>query len=109
MIYRPVVRNKRGFEAGSLDEAVKFSRVIQPSGNSLGLCITWPVGQMACIHWVSRVIIEVVAKGLLVKPDMPARKRLQLSYFEAQLAEGPTPRRAPADELPTPLPSGLVH
>lgn len=101
----------RDFAAGmsSMDEHVKFSTVIQPWGNSLGLRITRPLGQMARLRKGSRVTIELVDEGLLVKPAVAGNKRLKLPFTEAQLIAGLTPDKAHADELPVLLADELEH
>ncbi|MBU6469437.1 MAG: transcriptional regulator [Gammaproteobacteria bacterium] len=86
-----------------MTEPAKFTTTIQPWGNSLGLRITRPLGDMARLKKGSKVTIEVVEGGLLVKSHTPAKKRLQLPYTEAELVSGLTPSRAHADELPIPL------
>ncbi|MGH8278806.1 MAG: AbrB/MazE/SpoVT family DNA-binding domain-containing protein [Gammaproteobacteria bacterium] len=90
-----------------MDDLTKFSTVIQPWGNSLGLRITRPLAQTARIRKGSRVTIEVVKEGLLVKAEAPAKRPLKLPFSEAELVHGLTPRKAHADELPVPLVSEL--
>lgn len=87
-----------------MSESAKFTTTVQSWGNSLGLRITRPLGSMAHIKKGSRVTIEVLKEGLLVKADAPAKKkRFKLPYTEAELVRGLTPLKAHADELPIPL------
>lgn len=91
-----------------MTEPAKFATTIQPWGNSLGLRITRPLGNMARLRKGSKVTIEVVKEGLLVKPGVPGkRRRFKLPYTEAELVRGMTPSKAHADELPIPLPTEL--
>lgn len=83
----------------------KFEGTIQPWGNSLGLRITRPMGELAKLTKGSKVVIEITEQGLLVKPTMKNRGRLELPYSEADLVRGLTPAKAHADELPTLLSS----
>lgn len=90
-----------------MTEPAKFATTIQPWGNSLGLRITRPLGDMARLKKGSKVTIELVAGGLLVKPEVSAKKRFKLPYTEAELVRGLTPAKAHADELPVPLTAEL--
>lgn len=90
-----------------MNQPVKFSTTIQPWGNSLGLRITRPVGHLARLKKGSKVIVEVVEGGLLVKPQQPAKKPIKLPFTEQQLVKGLTPFKAHADELPSRLDSEL--
>jgi antitoxin MazE len=83
----------------------KFEGTIQPWGNSLGLRITRPMGELAHLAKGSKVEIEITEKGLLVKPTAKKRGRLELPYSESELVRGLTPAKAHADELPTLLSS----
>lgn len=83
----------------------KFTGTIQSWGNSLGLRITQPVGQLMKLKKGSEVSIEVTNQGLVIKPIQSTRKIFPFS--EAELIKGLTPAKAHADELPTPLSSEL--
>ncbi|MBI2778188.1 MAG: transcriptional regulator [Gammaproteobacteria bacterium] len=83
----------------------KFEGTIQPWGNSLGLRITRPMGDLAHLSKGSKVEIEITEQGLLVKPAVKKPARLKLPYSEAELVRGLTPVKAHADELPAPLAS----
>jgi antitoxin MazE len=83
----------------------KFEGTIQPWGNSLGLRITRPMGELANLAKGSNVVIEITEQGLLVKPAVKKRGRLDLPYSEADLVRGLTPAKAHADELPALLSS----
>ncbi len=85
----------------------KFMTTIQPWGNSLGLRITRPLGDMARLKKGSKVSIEVLEEGLLVKPQTPSKKRFKLPFTEEELIKGLTASKAHADELPMPLASEL--
>jgi antitoxin MazE len=87
--------------------SAKFTTTIQPWGNSLGLRITRPLGEMARLKKGSRVTVEVQPEGLLVRPEARAKKRFKPPYSEAELVAGLTPARAHADELPTLLAAEL--
>ena len=54
----------------------------------------------------NKVIIEVTDGGLLIRAKTK-KKRMKLPYSESQLLQGMTPKKAHADELPTPLPSEM--
>jgi antitoxin MazE len=84
----------------------QFEGTIQPWGNSLGIRITRPVSKMSRLGQGDKVIIEVTDDGLLVRAKTK-KKRVKLPYSESQLLQGMTPRKAHADELPTPLPSEM--
>lgn len=90
-----------------MTEPAKFITTIQPWGNSLGLRITRPLGDMAHLKKGARVTIEVLNEGLLVKAAVPSKKRFKLPYTEAELVRGLTPLKAHADELPIPLSTEL--
>jgi antitoxin MazE len=86
--------------------SLKFNAKIQPWGNSLGLRITRPLSQMAHLYKGSKVTVEVVEDGILVKPEpQEPAKPWVLPYTEAELVEGLDPEKAHADELPTLLPA----
>jgi antitoxin MazE len=53
-----------------------------------------------------KVIIEITDDGLLVRAKTK-KKHVRLPYSESQLLQGMTPKKAHADELPTPLPSEM--
>lgn len=83
---------------------IKFAGTIQPWGNSLGLRITRPIGELAHLSKGAKVEIEITDQGLLVTPVVKKRRtRLELPYSEAELVRGLTPAKAHADELPAPL------
>ncbi len=79
----------------------KFEGTIQPWGNSLGLRITRPMGELAHLAKGSKVVIEITEQGLFVKPVVKKRGPLELPYSEADLVRGLTPAKAHADELPS--------
>ncbi len=78
----------------------KFEGIIQPWGNSLGLRITRPMGELAHLAKGSKVEIEITEEGMLVKPTAKKRGRLELPYSETELVRDLTPSKAHADELP---------
>ncbi len=78
----------------------RFEGTVQPWGNSLGIRITRPIGQLARLGKGDKVAIEVTEDGLLItrkEPDQPIR----FPYTEADLIAGMTPEKAHADELPS--------
>jgi len=83
----------------------KFEGTIQPWGNSLGLRITRPMGDLAHLSKGSKVDIEITEQGLTVKPKSTTGKKLELPYTEAELIKGLTSKKAHADELPSMLSS----
>jgi len=85
----------------------KFEGLIQSWGNSLGLRITRPMGDLAHLVKGSKVEIEITDQGLLVKPIKKKTQRLRLPYTEEELVRGLTPSKAHADELPYLLMSEL--
>lgn len=85
-----------------MTQPAKFSTTIQPWGNSLGLRITRPLGDMARLKKGSKVTIEVLAEGLLVKPAAASKKRFKLPFTEEELIQGLSAFKAHADELPMP-------
>ncbi|MDH4273542.1 MAG: transcriptional regulator [Gammaproteobacteria bacterium] len=82
-----------------------FEGTIQLWGNSLGLRITRPMGELAHLSKGSKVEIEITDQGLFVKPAVKRRNHLSLPFTEAELVRGLTPAKAHADELPIPLAS----
>jgi len=82
-----------------------FEGTVQPWGNSLGLRITRPMGELAHLTKGSKVEIEITDQGLLVRPAKKKPTRLELPYSEAELVSGLTAAKAHADELPTLLPT----
>lgn len=84
-----------------------FEGTVQPWGNSLGLRITRPMGELAHLTKGSKVEIEITEQGLLVKPAKKKTARLVLPYTEAELVRGLSAAKAHADALPTLLPSEL--
>lgn len=84
----------------------RFESTIQPWGNSLGIRITRPVSKLSRLEQGDKVIIEVTDDGLTVRAKTK-KKRVKLPYSESLLLQGMTPRKAHADELPTPLPSEM--
>lgn len=79
----------------------RFEGKIQSWGNSMGLRITRPVGDLANLSLGSIVEIEVTDQGLIIKPKVKKTKKLLLPFTESQLIKGLTPDKAHADELPT--------
>ena len=64
--------------------------------------ITRPLGDMARLRKGSKVTVEVLEEGLLVKSEAPSKKRLKLPFTEEELVKGLNPSKAHADELPIP-------
>lgn len=90
-----------------MTEPAKFTTTLQPWGNSLGLRIIRPLGEMAGLKKGAKVTIEVLEEGLLVKAAAPAKKHFKLPFSEADLVRGLMPSKAHADALPIPLPKEL--
>ena len=84
-----------------MTQPAKFTTSIQPWRNSLGLRITLPLGAMARLKKGSRVTVEVLEEGLLVKPEAASKKRFKLPYTEAELIIGLSAFKARVDELST--------
>lgn len=71
---------------------------IQKWGNSLALRITGPARAIPGFKEGMEVNIEVSEQGIKVRPVQP-KKRLKLTYTEADFLKGLTPQKAHADEL----------
>lgn len=78
----------------------RFEGTIQPWGNSLGIRITRPIGQLARLGKGDKVAIEVTDDGLLITRK-EIEKPISLPYTEADLIAGMTPEKAHADEVPS--------
>lgn len=86
---------------------IHFEAVIQPWGNSLGLCITRALSEAVHLERGTVVTVAVVDGGLLVKPKPIPERPLAFPYSEAELVRGLDPAKAHADELPAILASEL--
>ena len=79
-----------------------FEGTVQSWGNSLGVRITQPIGKLAHLVKGTEVELEVTSEGLLIRPKI---SKPTLLFSEADLIKGLTPKKAHADELPSPLSS----
>ncbi len=78
----------------------KFEARIQAWGNSMGLRITRPVGELAGLGKGDAVTLEVTEEGLLIRRKAPVPR----AWTEEELLAGLSPHQAHADELPELLP-----
>jgi antitoxin MazE len=74
----------------------KFTGRIQAWGNSMGLRITQPLGELAGLGKGDAVTLEVTEDGLLIRRKTP----LPRAWTEEELLAGLSPHQAHADELP---------
>lgn len=77
----------------------RFEGTVQPWGNSLGIRITRPIGQLARLVKGDKVAIEVTEDGLLITRK-ETEKPIGLPYTEADLIASITPEKAHADQVP---------
>lgn len=83
---------------------LKFEGRIQAWGNSMGLRITRPVGELAGLDKGDVVTLEVTKEGLLVR----RQARRPKAWTEEELLAGMSAHLAHADELPELLPQEQV-
>ena len=82
---------------------MKVESEIKKWGNSLALRVTGVMADLPNFRDGTKVVVEVSAEGIMVKPASPRKGRLCLPYTEEDLLADLCPEIAHADELATPL------
>lgn len=82
---------------------MKIESEIKKWGNSLALRVTGVMAELPNFRDGTKVVVEVSAEGIIVKPAHPPGKRLRLPYSEEELLADLDPDTAHADELATPV------
>ena len=77
---------------------MKIQTTIQKWGNSLAIRITGPLKTIPHFTANMPVEIEVNAKGLIIHPITPKKRKLLL-FNEAQLLKGLTAKKVHSDEI----------
>lgn len=80
---------------------MKVESEIKKWGNSLALRVTGIMAELPNFRDGTKVIVEVSAEGIMVKPVRSRRE--SLPYSEKELLADLCPETAHADELATPL------